>query len=83
MEYLTNISGSGPVRYGRFPGSIGILGAPDQPMPIGIASCTGWDSDGLAVWRLTIHGVDVPGQWLIIDREFRPVKEPPENPTPR
>jgi hypothetical protein len=36
--YFTNISASGPVRYGQLPGSIGVLEALDKPMPIGIAS---------------------------------------------
>jgi hypothetical protein len=43
-------------------------------MPIGIASCIGWDTAGLAVWRLTVDGDDVPGRWVIVDREFRPVE---------
>ena len=43
-------------------------------MPIGMAKCIGWDPDGLAVWRLTVEGDDVPGRWIIVDREFRPVE---------
>jgi hypothetical protein len=37
-------------------------------MPIGMASCTGWDAAGLAVWRLTVEGVDVSGRWIIVDK---------------
>jgi hypothetical protein len=59
---------------GQFPGSIGVLDAPDHPMPVGMACCTGWDRDGLAVWRPTIEGDDVPGRWIIVDCEFRPVE---------
>jgi hypothetical protein len=73
-RFFAYISATGPVRYGQIPGSLGILDAPDHPMPIGLASGVGWDGDGLAVWRLTIKGVEVPGRWAIIDREFRPVK---------
>ena len=72
MEYFTNASGPGPIRYGQLPGSIGVLDSPDHPMPIGMACCTGWDRAGLAVWRLTVDGDDVPGRWIIVDREFRP-----------
>jgi hypothetical protein len=43
-------------------------------MPVGMACCTGWDPAGLAVWRLTVEGDDVPGRWVIVDREFRPVE---------
>jgi hypothetical protein len=73
MESFTNASASGPVRYGQLPGSIGVLEDPDKPMPIGMANCTGWDPAGLAVWKLTVHDADVPGRWIIVDREFRPV----------
>jgi hypothetical protein len=34
----------GPGRYGQLPEAIGILDAHDQPMPIGMESCVGWDS---------------------------------------
>jgi hypothetical protein len=29
---------------------------------------------GLAVWGLHVHGADVPGRWVIIDRRFVPVE---------
>jgi hypothetical protein len=62
------------VKYGVLPGSIGVLEAPDNAMPIGMASCIGWDLDGLAVWRLTIGGQEIEGRFVIIDREFRPAQ---------
>src|SRR5262249_44476684 len=61
MEYFTNASGPGPVRVGQPPGSIGVLDALDKPMPIEIASEIGRTEGGLAIWRLTIEGDDVPG----------------------
>jgi hypothetical protein len=61
MESFTNASGPGSVRVGQLLGSIGVLDAPDKPMPIGMACCIGWDPAGLAVWRLTVDGEDVPG----------------------
>ena len=48
---------------------------PDHPMPIGTAYEAGWDPAGLAVWRLTVDGDDLPGRWVIVDREFRPVMD--------
>jgi hypothetical protein len=77
MEYFTNASGPGPVRYGQLPGSIGVLEAPDQPMPIGMASATGRTEGGLAVWSLNVVGADVPGRWVIIDGRFVPVERAP------
>jgi hypothetical protein len=71
---FAHISGAGPVRYGRFPGSIEVLDSPDHPMPIGTAYEAGWTEDGLPVWRLAIEGDDLPGRWVIVDREFRPVE---------
>jgi hypothetical protein len=41
-------------------------------MPIGEATCRTWDDQGLAVWTLRIGGQEVPGRWVIMDREFRP-----------
>jgi hypothetical protein len=77
MESFTNASGSGPVRYGQLPGSIGVLEALNKPMPIGIAFEAGWIEGGLAVWRLTVEGADVPGRWVIIDGRFVPVERAP------
>ena len=48
-RYFAHISGAGPVRHGQVPGSIGVLDSLDHPMPIGMANCTGWDPDGLAI----------------------------------
>jgi hypothetical protein len=41
-------------------------------MPIGMAPGARWRDDGAALWRLTVHGAEVPGLWVVIDREFRP-----------
>jgi hypothetical protein len=66
------VSQRGPVKYRDAPGSIGVLEAPDQPMPIGQAECIMWDENGLAVWTLRIAGQKIPGRWVIIDRQFKP-----------
>ena len=58
------------------PGSIGILESPDKPMPIGEAHCVTWDQNGLAVWTLRIGKEEIPGRWVIVDREFRPASPP-------
>jgi len=41
-RYFAHISQKGPVRYDTVPGSIGVLEAPDKPMPIGEAHCVTW-----------------------------------------
>ncbi len=69
---FAHISQKGAVRYDAVPGSIGILESPDKPMPIGEAHCVTWDQNGLAVWTLRIGKEEIPGRWVIVDREFRP-----------
>lgn len=68
---LCPISHKGKIRYGDAPGSISVLEAFDNLMPIGEAHCVTWDENGLAVWTLRIGKQEIPGQWVIIDREFR------------
>jgi len=70
--YFAHISAAGPIRYGQVPGSIGVLEAPDKRMPIGEARCVTWGENGLAVWTLRIGKEEMPGRWVIVDREFRP-----------
>ena len=75
MRYFTNAGPErGPLRYGAVPGAIGVLAALDKSMPVGLALCVGRDAAGRAVWRLVVHNARVPGRWVVVDREFRPVR---------
>jgi hypothetical protein len=65
--YFAHVTDMGPVRYGRYPFSIGVLQAPDNSMPVGMASQAGWTEDGLALWRLCVHGAELPERRVIID----------------
>ena len=38
-----------------------MLESRENHMPIGMAMPTTWDATGAAVWRLKVHGVEVPG----------------------
>src|SRR5262249_26423899 len=38
---------------------------------IGTAVCVGRDEAGVALWELSIGTVELPGRWVVIDREFR------------
>jgi hypothetical protein len=62
--YFAKLSIKGPVKYrdADVAGSIGVLEAPDNPMPISMASCKTWDERGLAVWELTIGGQQLEGR---------------------
>jgi hypothetical protein len=75
IPYFANVTQRGPLKYRDVPGSIGVLEALDQPMPIGQADCITWDENGLAVWALTVGGQPIAGRWVIIDREFRPASD--------
>jgi hypothetical protein len=59
------------VKYNQPPFSIGVLDSPDKPMPIGEAHCETWDAKGLAVWTIRIGKEKIPGEWVIVDREFK------------
>ena len=75
MRYFTNVGPDrGPVLAGTVPGAIDVLEAPDQPIPVGLALRAGRDAAGIAVWRLVVHNATVPGRWIVVDREFRPVR---------
>ena len=74
MRYYTNCGPvSGPALYRQLPGAIGVLEAPDNNVSVGLALGLGPDDGGIAVWELSVHGAAVPGRFIIINREFRPV----------
>ncbi len=73
-RYFAQISHKGKIRYGEVPDSIGVLESPDKFMPIGEASCRTHDENGLAVWTLRIGKEEIPGRWVIVDREFQPAQ---------
>jgi hypothetical protein len=72
--YFTNASRSGAVAYNRFPFAIRVLESPTNNMPIGMASQCGRTEIGFTAWKLRVHGVDVPGQWVIVDGAFVPAE---------
>jgi len=73
-RYFAHISQKGPVRYGDVPGSIGVLEALDKFMPIGEASRRTHHENGLSVSSLRIGKQEMPGRWVIVDREFKLVQ---------
>jgi hypothetical protein len=73
VKYYANVAPRGAIRRGMVPVSIGVLESPINNMPIGQASCFRWDDRGLAVWRLTVGGHELPGEFIIVDREFQRV----------
>jgi hypothetical protein len=75
VRYFTNVGQDrGPLLHGTVPGAIGVIEDPDKPMPIGMALRVGRDDAGRALWTLSIDGEDLPGRWVVIDREFHPAE---------
>jgi hypothetical protein len=72
MEYFANLLHSGPVRYNHPCDIVGVTAAFDQPKLIGLARQVSSVMGELALWRLEVHGVPIPGLWTIIDRRFVP-----------
>jgi hypothetical protein len=68
--YYADESNLGHVRSGEYPFPIGVLLASDDSRPSGIAFEIGSTVDGLALWRLKVHGEHVPGRFIIEDGQF-------------
>jgi hypothetical protein len=71
VMYFSNVSDNGPLHDGQYGFSIGVLGSPDNNSLIGVAHPAGRTADRLALWRLVVCGVEVPGRWVINDHRFR------------
>jgi hypothetical protein len=63
-------TGSGRLRCGHLPSSIGILAAHEKATPRGTASAIGRTESHLAVWTRCVRGAGVPRRSVIIDRRF-------------
>ena len=74
-KYFTSFGPqSGALLYSAAYGAISVLEAPYKLTPIGVATCVGVDVKGQALWTLNVRDTDVPGRWIVVDRQFRPVK---------
>ncbi len=75
MAYYTNV---GPVSgtLGQSHGyvAIGVLPAREIRSTIGMALAVGSGEGGQSLWRLIIRDAELPGLWIVVDREFRPAQ---------
>ncbi len=75
MTYFTNVGpASGTLRYYAAPGAIDVLESRDDSTRIGMALPVRNDTAGVTLWRLTVHGAELPGLYVVVDREFVPAK---------
>jgi hypothetical protein len=73
MAYFTNIGPvKGPYLDRDATAAIGVLGALDKPFPIGMALPIGPNDARVALWRLIVRGVELPGLFVVLDRQFWP-----------
>ena len=42
----------------------------DGNAPVGVALPVGGDADGVAIWRIFIGLTELPGRWIVVDREL-------------
>jgi hypothetical protein len=63
---------SGPILWRDACSPIPVTPGRDDHAAVGKAKCVGWLDGGAALWRVRIGGDDLPGLWVVIDREFRP-----------
>jgi hypothetical protein len=62
--------GGAALRLGEGPDGLGVLDAPNTPMPIRMAFGAVRTAEGLALFRLVIGQVDLPGRWVCRARRF-------------
>jgi hypothetical protein len=70
MVYYTCASLKGRVRHNQLSQTIGAADKPGYVMPVGQAHQVGETADGLALWRLTVHGAELPERFIIVDGAF-------------
>jgi hypothetical protein len=76
MSYFANFGPrSGPIKGRHRLVAIGVLQAPDDLTWIGVALAIGRADDEVEVWQVTVRGVELPGLWVVVDREFHPAPE--------
>jgi hypothetical protein len=61
---------AGIIEYGAGLDILGVLEVPDTPLPIGMALQAVRTAEGLALFRLVIGQVDLPGRWVCRARRF-------------
>jgi hypothetical protein len=83
MSYFADVGPrSGPILWRDGFHVLGVLEARDADIPVGRALGCGFGWDGVALWRLHVRGVEVPGRWVVVAREFIPEELGDAGPAP-
>jgi len=84
MAYLTSTGpNTGSILWSHGFSALGVLASRDDRLPIGNAREVGWGPGGISLWRLTIHDAELPGLWIVVDREVRPAPAKEDGRSPR
>jgi hypothetical protein len=68
--YFTNIISKGAVLHNRSRFAIEVKRSPDDSTPIGLAFQVAQNTEGLALWRLRVHGIDLSGRFIVVEGGF-------------
>jgi hypothetical protein len=68
-RYFTSSSRASTVKYGELTHALNVLKAPNGGT-IGMAFEAGWTKDRLALFRLLVNNVEIPGQFIEIPGRF-------------
>ncbi len=72
MIYFTSAGPSyGALLRRHVGGTIEVLETLDELASVGTAFCTGENAAGVAIWRLSIRGRDLPRGCVVLHRGFR------------
>jgi hypothetical protein len=66
---------TGPLLWRRDLGIRDVLLSPRNRSTIGRASSVGRTVGGIALWRLTVRGAKLTGEWIVLGQESLPVEE--------
>lgn len=61
---------SGPILWPDGYAAPSVLPARGDHRPIGMALEVGWGEGGVSLSKLTVHGAELPGRWVVVGREF-------------
>jgi hypothetical protein len=81
MAYYTNVGPvSGSLHQSHGYVAIGVLPAREIRSTIGMALAVGSGEGDQSLWRLIIDEAELPGLWIVVDREFRPAQSEAREP---
>jgi hypothetical protein len=74
MAYHTNAGPAyGALCPGAGPGALDVTKGITSVILFGTATEIVWGQGGVSLWRPTVHSVELPGLYVVLDREFRSV----------